>query len=118
MHSHSTTRRRTKAKGRPGVYFREVGGRRRYEITYLDETGARRWKTIRDDAQPLTSTNEYLLADRPVRDSRDEPRRVVRLAVTQLQQKLECADATALELSRRDGRSSHGHDGTHEFSTS
>ena len=45
MQAHST-KRRTKAKGRPGVYFREVGGRRRYEISYLDETGTRRWKTV------------------------------------------------------------------------
>ena len=29
----------TKAKGRPGVYYREVGKRRRYEISYLDENG-------------------------------------------------------------------------------
>jgi integrase len=45
MQAHST-KRRTKAKGKPGVYFREVGGRRRYEYTFIDETGTRRWKTV------------------------------------------------------------------------
>ena len=45
MQAHST-KRRTRAKGHPGIYFREVGGRRRYEISYLDETGTRRWKTV------------------------------------------------------------------------
>lgn len=33
-------------EGPPGIHFRQVGGRRRYEITYLDETGTRRWKTL------------------------------------------------------------------------
>ena len=38
--------RRTKVKGKPGVYFRELGGRRRYEITYVDSDGRRRWQTV------------------------------------------------------------------------
>ena len=41
-----TATRRTKVKGRLGIYFREVGGRRRYEITFLDESGIRRWRTV------------------------------------------------------------------------
>jgi integrase len=41
-----TESRRTKVRGHPGIYFRQMGGRRRYEITYLDETGRRRWKTV------------------------------------------------------------------------
>ena len=38
--------RRTKVKGKPSVYFRELGGRRRYEITYVDSDGRRRWQTV------------------------------------------------------------------------
>ena len=38
--------RRTKVKGKQGIYFREVGGCRRYEITYLDSDGRRRWQTV------------------------------------------------------------------------
>lgn len=45
MQAHST-KRRTRAKGHPGVHFREVGGRRRYEITYLDSDGRRRWQMV------------------------------------------------------------------------
>jgi len=29
--------RRTKVKGRLGIYSRELAGRRRYEITFIDE---------------------------------------------------------------------------------
>ena len=45
-HQSLQQRRRTKVKGRPGIYFRQVGGKRRYEVTFIDETGKRRWKTI------------------------------------------------------------------------
>lgn len=46
--------RRTKAKGKPGIYYRlvSVGENpkqrqvRRYEVTYLDSDGRRRWKTV------------------------------------------------------------------------
>jgi integrase len=38
--------RRTKVEKHPGVYYRSVGGKRRYEITFLDEYGRRRWLTI------------------------------------------------------------------------
>jgi integrase len=38
--------RRTKVKGKPGIYYRQVGKRRRYEVTYLDTDGRRRWQTI------------------------------------------------------------------------
>ncbi len=41
--------RRTKVKGKPGIYYREVGGARRYEITYLDTDGRRRWQTVPGD---------------------------------------------------------------------
>jgi len=45
MQSESTTRR-TKVANRPGVYFRETANGRRYEITFLDAEGRRRWKTV------------------------------------------------------------------------
>ena len=42
--------RRTRAKGKQGIYYREVKdgnrSRRRYEVTYLDSDGRRRWQTI------------------------------------------------------------------------
>jgi hypothetical protein len=39
--------RRVSVKRHPGVYFREgADGRRRYEITYRDSTGKRRWETV------------------------------------------------------------------------
>lgn len=50
MQDNGNGSRRTKAKGKPGIYFREVkdGGRtrRRYEATYLDSDGRRRWQTV------------------------------------------------------------------------
>lgn len=39
--------RRISVKGHRGVYYRELpGGRRRYEISFTDSTGRRRWKTV------------------------------------------------------------------------
>jgi integrase len=46
MHSHRIARR-VSVKGRPGIYYRlGANGRRRYEITFLDEHGIRRWLTV------------------------------------------------------------------------
>ncbi|MBA2460730.1 MAG: tyrosine-type recombinase/integrase [Actinobacteria bacterium] len=43
----SPAARRTKVARHRGVYYRELpGGKRRYEITFLDETGRRRWETV------------------------------------------------------------------------
>ena len=39
-------KRRSKVKGRPGIYYRKIGSRRRYEVTYLDSDGRRRWQTV------------------------------------------------------------------------
>ena len=42
-----STPRRTPVKGHPGVYYRvNAKGRRRYEISYTDTEGKRRWKTV------------------------------------------------------------------------
>jgi integrase len=38
--------RRTNLKAKTGVYFRMVGSHRRYEVTYLDSDGRRRWQTV------------------------------------------------------------------------
>ena len=50
MHNNGNRTRRTRVKGKPGIYYREVrnGNRsgRRYEVTYLDSDGRRRWKTM------------------------------------------------------------------------
>ena len=50
MHDNGNPSRRTKAKGKPGIYHREAKdgsrSRRRYEVTYLDSDGRRRWQTV------------------------------------------------------------------------
>src|SRR5438552_1739916 len=38
--------RRTKVKSRPGLYYRATPRGRRYELTYLDSDGRRRWQTV------------------------------------------------------------------------
>lgn len=45
MQSQSTTRR-TKVKNHPGVYYRDTPAGRRYEITFVDELGRRRWSVV------------------------------------------------------------------------
>ena len=39
-------KRRTKVDGKPGTDYRKIGSRRRYEVTYLDLDGRRRWQTV------------------------------------------------------------------------
>ena len=60
MQANGNRTRRTRVKGKPGVYYREVRDgartRRRYEVTFLDSDGRRRWQTIQgfdnlDDAE-------------------------------------------------------------------
>jgi integrase len=50
MQDNGNPSRRTKAPGKPGIYYREVRedgrSRRRYEFTYLDSDGRRRWQTV------------------------------------------------------------------------
>jgi integrase len=50
MQGNGNRTRRTRVKGKPGIYFREVRDagrvRRRYEVTYLDSDGRRRWQTV------------------------------------------------------------------------
>jgi integrase len=58
MQAKPSPARRTKVKGRQGIYYRQVGKRRRYEITYLDSDGRRRWQTVPgfdnlDDAEAM-----------------------------------------------------------------
>ncbi|HEY3123357.1 MAG TPA: hypothetical protein VGK70_04770, partial [Thermoanaerobaculia bacterium] len=46
MPEQSTSSRRTKTRF-PGVYWRMTAkGRRRYEITFIDSTGKRRWQAV------------------------------------------------------------------------
>lgn len=62
-------------KGHPGIYYRiGAGGKRRYEVTYLDSDGKRRWKsvagsleqaeTVRDDLRGRLRRGERVTADR------------------------------------------------------
>src|SRR6266571_4183971 len=54
-------KRRTSVKDHPGVYYREnVKGRRRYEITYTDSDGARRWKTVAGNLKDAEAAREEL----------------------------------------------------------
>jgi integrase len=42
--------RRTSVANRPGIYYHETSnGQRRYEISYTDSDGRRRWKTVEGD---------------------------------------------------------------------
>jgi integrase len=52
--------RRTKVKGKPGIYYRETPKGRRYEITYLDSDGRRRWKTV-EGFDNLADADDLLL---------------------------------------------------------
>src|SRR5438477_7359524 len=38
--------RRTKVERHPGIYYREINGKRRYEIMFRDSTGRQRWETV------------------------------------------------------------------------
>lgn len=38
--------RRTTVKGKPGIYYRQVDGKRRYEITFRDSNRRQRWETV------------------------------------------------------------------------
>ena len=47
MSAPSSSRRRTAVAKHPGVYYREgANGKRRYEISFSDSEGRRRWKVI------------------------------------------------------------------------
>src|SRR3954452_6361361 len=39
--------RRVRVRNKPGIYYNDTDdGRRRYQFTYVDGTGKRRWKTV------------------------------------------------------------------------
>jgi integrase len=62
--------RRTKVEKHPGVYYRELPrGKRRYEITFLDERGGRRWLTIEGNL----AAADRALAERKRRKTAGEP---------------------------------------------
>src|SRR5437870_4332966 len=45
-------KRRVSVKNHPGIYRRPIGAKRwRYEITYVDSAGRRRWQTIGDNLE-------------------------------------------------------------------
>jgi integrase len=66
--------RRIKVKGKPGIYYRETPMGRRYEVTYLDSDGRRRWKTVpgnlEDAERVLTSLKAKMHSGEPVRPTR------------------------------------------------
>jgi integrase len=46
MQMQTSSARRTKVAKRPGIYYRDTVRGRRYEITFVDERGVRRWQTL------------------------------------------------------------------------
>jgi hypothetical protein len=38
--------RRQRVQKHPGIYYRDTAAGRRYEVTYLDAEGRRRWRTV------------------------------------------------------------------------
>jgi integrase len=66
--------RRIKVKGKPGIYYRETAKGRRYEITYLDSDGRRRWQTVpgnlEDAERVLTSLKAKMHSGEPVRPAK------------------------------------------------
>src|SRR4051794_8879677 len=49
--------RRTRVAKHPGIYFRNgADGKRRYEVTYLDSTGRRRWQRVEGNLEDAQAT--------------------------------------------------------------
>src|SRR4051794_4851913 len=54
-------KRRTAVKNHPGVYRRPIGAKKwRYEITYVDSSGRRRWQTIGDSLDQAQAALEEI----------------------------------------------------------
>jgi integrase len=53
-----TAKRRTSVKGSPGVYWHRVAGGRRYEISYVDSDGKRRWETVPGNLKDAEAARE------------------------------------------------------------
>jgi integrase len=65
-----TTSRRTRVEKHPGVYYRTLpGGKRRYEITFVDEFNRRRWLTVHGNL----AAADVALAERKRRRGEGEP---------------------------------------------
>jgi integrase len=73
MHSKANAARRTKVAGRRGIYYRDTSAGRRYEISYLDSDGRRRWRTIEGNLRD---------AEAALEDVRGKMRRGERVAPT------------------------------------
>ncbi len=55
-------KRRIKVKNKPGLYYRlDPRGQRRYEFSYTDSTGYRRWKTIDGDLKDAEDQRNELI---------------------------------------------------------
>jgi hypothetical protein len=53
--------RRTSVKNHPGIYYRESGnGKRRYEISFTDSLGKRRWKVVDGNLEAAEAAREEL----------------------------------------------------------
>jgi integrase len=51
-------KRRVSVKGHPGVYWHPVAGGRRYEISYVDSDGKRRWETVAGNLKDAEAVRE------------------------------------------------------------
>lgn len=57
--------RRIHLKGHRGIYYTPLpGNRRKYEITYTDETGRQRWKTIHGDLEAAQAARAEILGQK------------------------------------------------------
>src|SRR4051794_20454939 len=55
-------KRRTAVKGHPGVYRRPIGHKRwRYEISYRDSGGVRRWQTTGDSLEQAQAALDEII---------------------------------------------------------
>jgi len=52
--------RRTAVKNHPGIYWREGKGGRRYEISFTDSEGRRRWKVVEGNLEDAKAAREDL----------------------------------------------------------
>src|SRR5437870_1137236 len=71
--------RRQRVMNHPGVYYRDTPAGRRYEVTFLDSEGRRRWKTLDGGLREAQAALEEARGRRR-RGERVAPARTPRLA--------------------------------------
>jgi len=93
--------RRTRVERHPGVYYRETAAGRRYEISWLDAEGRRRWRTVGGGLRDAQAALE---------DERRKTRRGERTAPAQAPRLAEYTDAWLERKGRIRERTRHGYE--------